>query len=147
MTYSVARDRILQAYYKDELNPYNHCACFIGNVLDGGDWAWCRNGYGNVDPFELASIQWILDKGDGVYTPQDIMDMEKNFLTIINQNCQKRTDSIGFPTNKKHPNYENALFLAMDSTLDMLKACHELAGEIIDPPVFVKRKMEAIKNI
>lgn len=36
-------DKVTRAYFDGTLNPFNSCACFIGNILnDKGEWAWAR---------------------------------------------------------------------------------------------------------
>lgn len=149
-TYKEQFDKITRAYIANELEPYQDCACFIGNLLEGGIWSMCRPDFGKVGRLPIIQeheyiegLNFIREMSNGLYSPQDIMNMEKNFLEVINSNTTTN-DSIGGINHKRHRNFENALFLAMESTLEMLKKIHEDSGEIVDPPSvpFTKRQLQ-----
>lgn len=138
-TYSEQWQKITSAYLNDKLNPYHPCACFIGNLLnnqmywiDGRDGGCFipnhrRDGY-------MKAIGIIKEESGGLYSPKEIYLMEKNFLSVINNNTtnsNKDIDNID-PARKNHPNYENALYSAMVSTLELLKQIHISKGEDVD---------------
>lgn len=151
LTFKEAFDRITTAYLNNELHPYDNCACFVGNLLNGDElWSCCRYNYGiagkvcNVDEEEYQQDIHLI-RGSG-YTPSEIMYMENNFLTIIDENTYHSLKKDGYiSVGDDHPDYENALFLAMDSTLEILKSIHQSKGENVDTSVsFSKRKMEVV---
>lgn len=150
-TYKEQFDKITRAYIANELKPYSNCACFIGNLLGGEEWSMCRLEYGKVGnsnilliAFYMQAIDFIHDMSAGLYSPKNILDMEKNFLEIISFNTSK-SKILGDPYNKvSHSNYENALFLAMESTLKMLKQIHIDSGEIVDQILFEQRQLQTV---
>ncbi len=141
LTYRQAYDRIVDAYFKNELNPFKDCACFIGNLLGDSIWGHCRNYIASESQLKEGN-ELISSFG---YTLIQIGEMEDNFLNVIIHSTTrhgKQTRPRSFNTfyiDKYGGNYEDALFDAMSSTLDMLKKIHEDNGEIIDAPVFKKR--------
>lgn len=130
MDYRTAFDRITKAYYKGELNPYITCGCFCGNLLQGnGNWS-CN-----------------LDKANNFYTYEELKDLEKHFLSDIKINNNKEglvkyVDwSYYSVEDPKYLGSEEALFKAMESTLEMLRTIHEDKGEVIEDYNFVKREL------
>src|ERR1041385_5046180 len=123
--FKVQFDKLTEAYIKCEIRPYNDCACFIGNLLGGNDWRHIRNphfglGKGTVITVSethavgmhnvVSAINFLVEKGDGMYTISDIVRMENNFLRIINEKTIN-TDTGVFGIHRLvtgHPNYENA---------------------------------------
>lgn len=159
MKYLQQREKIIQSYYKSELNPYSGCACFIGNLLDNKD-EWCYYRFFKEGSWRLSD-ESVLDEEfgnmkeflqrevDSFYSPEDILKLESNFLKII----RKETIGIGNTIEGRskntvmiHPNYEEALFEAMDSTLDLLLEIHIKNNDIsvleLEKPVFTKRNLE-----
>jgi hypothetical protein len=149
-TFKEQFDKITMAYFDDTLEPYTNCACFIGNLLGGEKWAWCRGDWGVVDKsinsdYVDEGIKFILRSSNGLYTPLQIFQMEKNFLTIISKNTSGSDDlDDSIDENLEHEDYEHALFLAMDSTLDMLRKIHEAKGEVIESFEFKKRELQPV---
>lgn len=133
-SYNEMFNKITEAYISGKLEPCNSCACFIGNMLNGKyGWADKRilsNPIIALKPDEYETVF-------GFYTMSEIVSMEENFLHTINL-------SDGQKSNK----YEDTLFMAMETTLDMLKSIHESKGEIIDEaPVFTKRQLQTTPTI
>lgn len=149
LTYREAYDRIVDAYFKDELDPFDDCACFIGNLLFGDDsWVGCRttrNLYPPQTSEILLAIRFVNNFG---YTPDQITDLELNFLSCIAKYDfnKAKVEAREKPRHEVYKMYrrfdEDTLFLAMSSTLDMLKAIHEDNGEIVDAPVLTKRILQ-----
>lgn len=137
-TFRQSYDKIVSAYMSCTLEPYNSCACFIGNMLNNNpDWEECRVlkgavlGNGVVKPSYYFSMSDLMG-----YTPEEIVRLENNFLNTLQGNVRRtifsRINNIS----------EQALFEAMQSTLLLLKEIHEAAGEVItdDPSEeFTKR--------
>lgn len=138
-TYKEQFDKITTAYFKDEVEPEQSCACFIGNLLNGNEgWEdvrdfereWTKDyvvtGYLNPNGYWYKrGLAVIAIESGGLYNADQIVEMEKNFLTIW-YNGGKTEDS---------------LFLAMSSTLDMLREIHESKGEITEVQPFAKRQL------
>ncbi len=148
MKYLEQREKIIQAYYNKKLNPYVCEACFCGNLLNN------KNGWGFIRPGNLSGNQVLcydkesLKLGEDVikmesnqfYSNQNILDIENNFLKILYEGCGE--------DRKRHPNYEEVLFEAMDSTLDLLLEIHKANGDTsvleLEKPQFNKRNLQLI---
>jgi hypothetical protein len=157
-TYGQQWQKVTSAYLNDELNPYIQCACFIGNILnETSDWGRCRTMKDDAGTaivrnykdkisftFYVVGEQSIKKESAGLYTPLDIVKLENNFLKILWQSTENRThrpDEYVKNLVKAHPNYENALFEAMTSTLEMLRKIHISKGENVDAIPLKKREL------
>lgn len=132
LTYRQAYDKIIEAYFNDEIKPYHGQFCFCGTLAhtpgssayDHNYWRQDDYSHRELDKMEAALLITIMDLtlggGDKYFT---CMDDERT--TVIN-----------------HPNYEYALFEGMSAALDVLKQIHIERGEVIDElPVFAKREL------
>lgn len=152
ISYKVQFDKLTEAYINNRVRPYYPCACFIGNLLgEETQWVSIRH-YGTFGTSTLVSeseplgfmlqnsVQSVLTASQGMYSPKDIVNLENNFLYVLELN------TVGEPLDRtlsskviSHENYEEALFLAFSSTLDLLKEIHEAKGEVVDEFIFIKR--------
>lgn len=145
ITFQEQYNKITKAYYKNELNPMDGCACFIGTLLNN-DNSWeavrlcdTRLGY-FYESFKITmmynekletwvtkeeAIIFITKTSENLYSVKNIIDMENNFLGIWDKG------------NKT----EDSLFKAMESTLEMLKEIHISKGEVIQDYNFTKREL------
>lgn len=149
-TYKEQFDKLTEAYIKLEVNPFQDCACFVGNLLnktnawivgrefDGFDeykhWTFRDNLYWDcITPANAC----VLKESNGLYSLKEIYDMEQVFMYTYVQN--------GGPKSKE-PDFinEHALFLAFEAGLEKLKQIHESKGEIVDPQPFVKRQLQTV---
>ncbi len=147
ITFEEQYNKIVNAYIKDELNPMDGCACFIGNLLEAKEktWEygrrfekkflsneikWVNSGYG-----EATAMRYISEISKGEYSQEEIYNMEINFLNKCYENPKRR---IVLKIFEEEPT-EESLFKAMESTLLMLKKIHEKKGEVIKPYNFEKR--------
>jgi hypothetical protein len=131
LTYKQAYDKIIEAYFKDEIKPYDGFFCFCGTL-----------GYtGSSDIF--AEI-WDLS----LYSKDEYEEMEKALLlNIKNLTIGDKWRGNIYVMNDRyrdmimdHENYEQALFSGMSAALDVLKQIHIERGENVDDvPVFTKR--------
>ncbi len=133
--------KIVNAYYKNELNPLDGCACFVGNLLNNtGGWELCRNYITGKVFKDKESIfygqQEIQKEANGFYTSQNIVDLENKFLEICFHGRERSTDIL---TNRKIT--EDTLYNAMESTLEILKEIHISKGEVIKDYNFTKREL------
>lgn len=135
-TFKEQFDKITTAYIKDELEPYQDCACFVGNLLNNTTtWAFCRRQvmtsgktYEQCKWNESLLADTIQKEAGGFYTPEEILRLEGNFMQFL------YNATLGTST-------EDIIFSAMDSTLDMLRKIHESKGEVIEDYKFEKRQL------
>jgi len=146
MKYEEAWQKITTAYVNDKLNPYMPCACFIGNLLGNIDWAECRWGEAwKGEGFPVKFHDYFALKG---YSPREIINMENNFLRIIYEGVGKPSLFDAIAKNgminiaREHPDYEDLLYKAMVSTLEMLRQIHIAKGEVIDEIPLRKRELQ-----
>ena len=157
ITFKEQYDKIVDAYFGNRLEPFNGCACFVGNLLNNRSaWQlvrkWNYEGKGKITEDLLhytAGLNCIVKNSQGFYSPSDIVRIENNFLAKINENTAnfsgiEEYNDKDIDTIQEHPNYEEALFIAMDSTLDLLKQIHEAKGEVVDIPKLEKRQLVTI---
>lgn len=120
LTYKQAYDKIIQAYFKDEIKPMEPEFCFCGTLAGNGNWG----GYGFGEQSNLYSLKEF-----------DIM--ESALLNTM--------DSIlggNLVVNQSSPFYEDALFAGMSAALEVLKEIHRARGEDVDEvPMFTKREL------
>jgi hypothetical protein len=141
-TFEQQYQKIVSAYYKNELNPFSGCACFIGNLLNNNsNWEGCRTfksqGQSYLDDLHddwVEEARWaITEESYGLYTPQDIIDLENNFLKNLDYDAYLNRQCV-----------EDEIFNAMVSTLEMLRKIHESKGEIVKDYNFTKRQLQTI---
>lgn len=118
MTYSEAYDKIIQAYFKDELEPYQPNFCFCGNLCDKTDYWFVANAVNNTHNASHG------------YSGLELFEMEQALLRYVNPG--------------PYTEYEDNLFEGMAAALEVLKQIHISRGEIIDEaPTFTKRLIPA----
>lgn len=115
LNYKQAYDKIIQAYFKDEIKPMSPMFCFCGTLA--GHRRWGKYGEGD----------------SGIYNREEYNQMEKALFIklegIYNSPMQIDED------------YEEFLFEGMCAALEVLKEIHRSRGENVDEvPVFTKRK-------
>lgn len=121
MTYKEAEDKIIQAYFRDEIKPLQAQFCFCGTLANGDEW-------------------YI---GDANYNGPQYIEMEHALFRGI-----EKIDGRRWSYNKngrwddKNPSITEAgLFNGMCAALDVLKQIHIDRGENIDPVPFKKRQL------
>lgn len=130
MTFKEAYDKIIEAYFKDEIKPYDIEFCFCGTLAYNGNTVW------NF---------WTND----VYSKNELEEMEYVLLKKISDLTIGGNDIFqGSPKNRHkvlgHPEYENAVFCGMRAALDVLRKIHESRGEVIEPFEFKKRELATV---
>jgi hypothetical protein len=125
LTYKEAYDKIIQAYFNDEIIPFDPKFCFCGTLCDNSQ-QWFRN------PTKFHN-NFLGYKGE------DFVKMETAlFRALYKQNSQG--EWYGNRYTKK--TYEDVLFKAMCAALEVLKEIHRKRGEDVDSvPVFEKRQL------
>lgn len=147
-SYKSQFDKLTVAYIANQVNPYDCCGCFVGNLLNRTSmWNRCKSDLiiydmGStvgrvVTPQEMEEARLSIEaQSNGFYTPEEIIDLEGNFMRIVRGYGDFK--SWRHPT----PKMEDVLFRAFEATLNGLKQLHLSKGEIIDEtPVFVKRSL------
>jgi len=125
ITYKEQFDKLTRAYISGEVIPKECKACFVGNLLNKTrEWA----------------VKRFLDKTKPLYTWSAYnafdLDPEYNFYTMM-EICLMENNFM-----RKYIGDEDALFIAFESTLELLKQIHISKGEVIDEvPVFKKRQL------
>jgi hypothetical protein len=136
-------DKLTEAYIRNEVNPYEPCGCFVGNLLNRHqDWVTVRLSWASpiADrslPFYEDGYKCIKKESDGTYTPQEITDLEFLFMMTYEING-------GTSSQTKSEKEEDALFIAFETTLDALKKLHEANGEKVDEFTFKKRTLQTV---
>ena len=161
-TFKQQFDKLTEAYIKGEVEPYDSCGCFVGNLLNKtNDWIGClagergqgkgeiimQNHWGfNREEFDLA-LEVIKING---YTPRQISMLENCFMHNITKHINTQS-AFRFNTSyvdmlDAHPDKEDIIFNAFSKTLDLLKEIHESKGEVVDKIEFKKRELVFSEN-
>jgi len=135
-TYREQRDKIIEAYFKDEIQPFDSKFCFCGTLADNNS-AW------NCEMLRI-----------GDYDFSEYKRMELPLLNII---CQRTTGQsweyflntgVQVPLSKiqRSKKYEDAIFEGMSAALDVLKDIHRSRGENVDDEQtkFTKRELSKV---
>jgi hypothetical protein len=148
--FKVQFDKLTEAYIRGKVNPYDECSCFVGNLLNN------RRGWGNVryvigtarssllsltehETMELKlGMEVIAAESDGMYTDLEIVQLENMFMRTFAEHRGSviRRLYVGVHT---FANGEEALFIAFEKTLELLKRIHESKGEVVDVHEFKRR--------
>lgn len=148
-TFKEQFDKITGAYFRNELDPYNNCACFIGNLLNKNDtWSYFRNAlrtkskdwvcsYSGNGTSVLIGVGTIKMESNSFYTPENILALEENFLNHLEDDDFRSDGGDGISLKAT----EESIFEAMDSTLDLLRKIHESKGEVIESFDFKQRSL------
>jgi hypothetical protein len=142
-TYREQYDKIIQAYFKDEIKPYNSNFCFCGTLAPD---IYARDGYKNWNNHAGG-----FNKKQQPYTLEEYYRMEKALFLELNA-YEGRIDGKTCSLSSKclerhHDGYEDALFAGMCAALDELKKIHEERGEVIDEvPEFTKRNLALLNT-
>ena len=151
-TFQEQFNKLTEAYIKFKIIPYKSCACFVGTLLDGEAlWQACTEyrlgeqcGKGSIRNssyyYTALGLRFIKTTD---YTPQEIADLEACFLynIKINGGNSNNFEDPSLITQKD----EEALFIAFDKTLDLLKQIHISKGEVIPEfKTFYKRKKNGL---
>lgn len=132
LTYKEAYDKIIEAYFKDEIKPMDPEFCFCGTLCNGNkEWASHTN-----------------PKKKFGFTARELARMESALLTpLIEIGVLKSGNYRGnwyrgrFSENDK--DYEDLLFKGMSDALDVLRDIYKENGENTEETEnFVKRTLK-----
>lgn len=129
MNYKQAHDKIIEAYFKDEIKPASCEFCFCGTLAPNSQWH---------DKYS---------KGYYPYSYFEYFEMERALLSKlsdvirIGDGCSEYSFGYSFG---RHDNYEDELFEGMCAALDVLKEIHRSRGENVDEEIqqFSKRELK-----
>lgn len=123
MTYKEAEDKIIQAYFRDEIRPMECRFCFCGTL------------HGNAD--------WNISSGNGPYSVKEYEKMELALFAGI-QDVDGYRWHIGCFQGYPYMS-EEGLFNGMAKAIEALRQIHIDRGENIDPVPFKKRELTDVK--
>lgn len=132
LTYKEAYDKIIDAYFKDEIKPMDAEFCFCGTLNNNSsNWKVADYGYSYRD-FKMMESALLIRLSDFyIVNINKGRDVEHSFW--VGSVCETGEE------------YENALFNGMCAALDVLKQIHLDRGEIIDEPIkFKKRELQSL---
>jgi len=120
LTYREAYDKIIQAYFNDEIKPMQPKFCFCGTLAGGDNW-------GDYNLSERPSELYLHEEFNKM--EEALLDTMNNIHSIEDDFCKVK--------------YEDALFIGMSAALDVLKEIHRERGENVDevPTIFKKREL------
>lgn len=138
LTYQQAYNKIIDAYFKNEIKPFNASFCFCGTLANGEIW------HNNTHMF-------IPEKHN--YTIEEYGRLEKALFVGFPEVKPLRPGFLwyeGDPDDfKKMSDYEDRLFIGMSNALEELKKIHIERGENVEEPEvkFVKRNKYEKANV
>lgn len=112
-TYRQQYDKIIDAYFKDEIKPMDSSFCFCGTLAPDRNWAYQN---------DSKRYHYTVDEYRRMESPL-INDWNKKHRDAWYQKMVSKVDYDG---------YEDDLFIGMAASLDELKKIHEEHGEVID---------------
>lgn len=122
MTYKEAEDKIIQAYFRDEIKPFDSSFCICGTLHGSETW-------------NLISY-WPMPESP--YTYEEYKRIEWPLLFGINEFLSGK---MVYGDRETSSHWEDALFYGMCAALEVLKQIHIDRGENIDPVPFKKRQL------
>lgn len=146
LTYRQAYDKIIEAYFKDEIQPMNPDFCFCGTLSGSNGWAGPRDEQ-DKSRINYRDKQLPFIPSEHNYSRKEYVEMERAILSEL-RSCgifeigRDAGDWAGH-LQQNAPNYEDALFNGMCAALDVLKEIHRSRGENVDEeiPAFTKREL------
>lgn len=144
MKYNEAYNKIIEAYFNDEIEPYDSQFCFCGSLAGGENWKTAGYSNAQLRKMEAALLETIHGDtigfiGKPVYVTEMFTGMAGDHLAYYETQQENGSES----KVKSHPNYESALFGGMVKALEVLKQIHIERGEVIDEtPAFTKRQLQ-----
>lgn len=128
LTYQEAYDKIIQAYFKDEIKPFDAKFCFCGTLCDNNkSWYGCTIGRRHKD-FKSYSGQEYVMMEDALLDNLAITEREPGGVFV------------DYPDEESNE-YEDALFKGMCAALEVLKQIHKERGENVDSLPLTKRQL------
>lgn len=131
LTYSQAYNKIIDAYFKDEIKPFKEQFCFCGTLSPNANW----------------SNSHLLDVRIHKHYPYSVDEYGRMEEALFSRMPKTRWRGVGWVW-KKHERHEDnytedELFNGMCAALEVLKEIHRERGENVDTEAtpFVKRNL------
>lgn len=126
LTYRQQYDKVIEAYFKNEIKPWDAQFCFCGNLCNKTD-DWFEPFKGDNEPHNNSHG----------YSGWELHNMERALLDTLKKrgfDCRSLTDCA---------EYEDALFSGLCASLEVLRQIHIDRGENVDEdiPAFTKREL------
>lgn len=132
MTYREAYNKIIDAYFKDEIKPMDPNFCFCGTLAGGSSWVYSK---------------YLQEEHD--YSREEYVEMEKALLLRVGAYIpvkpylfDQRPAYVIMGDRLIGPVYEENLFKGMCAALDVLKGIHMGRGEEVEELPFTKRQLQ-----
>lgn len=128
LTYKQAYDKIIEAYFKDEIKPFDTGFCFCGTLSP--DYRWPEVGF-SATIYPYSEKEYILMEKALLHKFPGIHHIQIGHVT---------GDTEGVVST---PLFEDYLFNGMCAALDALKEIHRSRGENVDEELtpFTKRNI------
>jgi hypothetical protein len=127
-------DKIIQAYFKDEIKPFDAKFCFCGTLAPNTTWK-----------YKTSRI------GKHVYTEIEYRRMEGALFSQFPGVLYKDLGIISFPGNYRmgselyifdnKERFEDLLFTGMVAALEVLKSIHIEHGQQIEEPILLTKRV------
>lgn len=143
LTYIEARDKIWNAYFRDEIDPWNSNFCFCGSLAPN---EFSFKGYKNWNNHDQ---EFRPEKHP--YTLNEYAQMEIALFKHVGGMCSvighRKFGTGSYAITKYHSAFEEKLFSGMLAALEVLKSIHKSRGELIpeDETIATKRDLKPIK--
>lgn len=145
LTYKQAYDKIIEAYFKDQIQPYEPKFCFCGTLSGGSNWERGMYNGRELRLMEASLLKTLRAEtlgfiGEPVMVEEASPELGCGHLAYY----EPRQTNGSIEEIIEHPNYETALFNGMVAALGTLKEIHRSRGEDVDGdiPVFSKRNLK-----
>lgn len=126
LTYKQAYNKIIDAYFKDEIRPMSPKFCFCGTLAPDFFWA--------------AQLE---NSEEYPYSTEEYRRMEQPLVLSIGAKKSMNGDWIAPFQPINTPEYEENVFKGMCGSLEELKKIHIERGENVDEvPTFTKRSLK-----
>lgn len=137
LTYRQAYDKIIEAYFKDEIKPFDPKFCFCGTLHNNKN-TWCTSKPEYFQRKRLYSKYELIRMEDALLTP-----FLKYDTVSVDINRQSPGKWYGWIEADDYDDFEETLFTGMCAALEVLKQIHRERNENVDEdiPAFTKREL------
>lgn len=143
-SYESQWQKLTTAYIKGEINPYDACACFVGNLLNGTK-CWIYEKHHKLGSIHEEVLKSVYKESAGLYTPDEVLEIEEIFMKETRN--FKLKDSATFQERLMVNYTEDSLFKGFELALAALKKLHISKGEKVDKTfTFKKRNYENVQT-
>ena len=136
--------KLYNAYHNNKLNPEDCTACAVGNILDNHDsWKHLSNQHGSLELSYVGRVHQNLGRKFNVYTPQEILQIEKVFLDA----CGFKTPLCHYNKKPENPTANEVLFNGLAAVVDLLCALDNIPNVMDYSKLFEQENCEPIYHV